>query len=136
MGPVGWGGVGIGYLRPDQFLDHLTVITKIIRLNQHLAVPLPHFERSSPALFAWRPGKTRVKVSRAVFSSSTNYKCAVWQKRGTVTRLYLWKVWDGAGFAGRLGEQLNTGEASVLITTNQHLSWLISMVKGNSLRFP
>ena len=29
MGPKSrwWGGVGSGYLRPDQFLDHLTVIT-------------------------------------------------------------------------------------------------------------
>ena len=25
-GGVGWGGVGIGYVRPVQFLDHLTVI--------------------------------------------------------------------------------------------------------------
>ena len=26
MGPVGWGPVRSGYLRPNQFLDHLTVI--------------------------------------------------------------------------------------------------------------
>ena len=26
---MGWGGVGIGYVRPVQFLDHLTVIKKI-----------------------------------------------------------------------------------------------------------
>ena len=25
---MGWGPVGIGYVRPDQFLDHLTVIKR------------------------------------------------------------------------------------------------------------
>ena len=30
MGPKsGWGGVQIGYVRPVQFLDHLTVIIKV-----------------------------------------------------------------------------------------------------------
>ena len=28
-GGVWWGGVGIGYVRPVQFLDHLTVITNL-----------------------------------------------------------------------------------------------------------
>ena len=31
-GVVGWGPVGIGYVRPVQFLDHLTVITKPFKI--------------------------------------------------------------------------------------------------------
>ena len=35
MGPVGWGGLDwIGYLRPDQFLDHLTVIINTIKTRK------------------------------------------------------------------------------------------------------
>ena len=37
---VGWGPVGIGYVRPVQFLDHLTVITI-------LNTPVLHFVRGS-----------------------------------------------------------------------------------------
>ena len=38
MGPKsGWGGPGIGYVRPVQFLDHLTVIKMafVIFINRH-----------------------------------------------------------------------------------------------------
>ena len=30
-GGVQWGPVGIGYVRPDQFLDHLTVIKMLTK---------------------------------------------------------------------------------------------------------
>ena len=45
MGPKSWwGGVGwSGYLRPDQFLDHLTVITKSISKKLHCIFPAKRF---------------------------------------------------------------------------------------------
>ena len=33
---VGWGPVGIGYVRPVQFLDHLTVIKTAENIGKHL----------------------------------------------------------------------------------------------------
>ena len=45
-----WGPVGIGYVRPDQFLDHLTVIINRIETNVG-----PHGNRHKRQVESCRP---------------------------------------------------------------------------------
>ena len=50
VGGVGWGGVGIGYVRPVQFLDHLAVITMMAWYFPEISESLDLISTESTAL--------------------------------------------------------------------------------------